>query len=152
MKALELKRNINTECLRIVGERLDNIDENLKNLFLSKESETKSSAGDKYETGMAMIQNQEELFKRQRQQTQAVLDQLLKIDPDKKCVVVENGALITLNTGLYYISAGMGKIAIEGYDIFALSLASPLGVALKHRKSGDEIKFNDKKQSILKIT
>ena len=146
-----LKKAVNTKCLEIVGQRLDIIDDNLKNMQHSKQSETKSSAGDKYETGRAMIQNQEELYKRQRHQTQIILDQLLKIDPDKKCERVEDGALVTLASGHFYISAGMGKITVGDKDVFALSLASPLGMALKHRKAGEVFNFNEKKQNILQI-
>ncbi|ARN76967.1 transcription elongation factor [Nonlabens spongiae] len=147
----EFKKAINTKCLEIVAERLDIIDDNLKNLQHSKQSETKSSAGDKYETGRAMIQNQEELYRRQRHQTQIILDQLLKIDPDKKCKRVEDGALVTLPSGHYYISAGMGKLTVNEKDVFALSLASPLGMALKHRHAGDTFTFNEKEHNILQI-
>ncbi|MGB5981712.1 MAG: transcription elongation factor [Nonlabens sp.] len=152
MNALEFKIAVNSECLRILGERLDSIDENLKNLMQAKESETKSSAGDKYETGMAMIQNQEELYKRQRLQTQEILNKLLKIDPDKICSIVEDGALVALPSGIYYLSAGMGKITVVGKDIFALSLASPMGMALKNRRTGEQFTFNEKKHTILKIS
>ncbi len=81
----EFKKAYNSHCLETVGERLTTIEENLDSLMDAKRNETKSSAGDKYETGRAMIQNEEELYKRQRAETSKILDQLLRIDPDKVC-------------------------------------------------------------------
>ncbi|MFT4838171.1 MAG: hypothetical protein ACI9V9_000075, partial [Oleispira sp.] len=73
----EFKKTVNTHCLETVGERLTTIEKNLDSLMDAKRNETKSSAGDKYETGRAMIQNEEELYKRQRAETSKILDQLL---------------------------------------------------------------------------
>ena len=101
---------------------------------------------------MAMIQNQEELFKKQRGQTESILAQLLKIDPDKDCDKVENGALVALESGLYYISTGMGKLSVQDKEVFALSLASPLGMAMKHKRAGEHFDFNNKSQLILQVS
>jgi hypothetical protein len=117
----------------------------------SKTNETKSSAGDKYETGRAMIQNQEDLYRRQQLQTRAVLNNLLNIQPDKECSRVENGALILLPMGMVYIGAGMGKLEVDGTSFFGLSLASPLGVALRWKAAGDEYLFQDQTQTILNV-
>lgn len=151
MDYTDLKIKINELCLKTVGDRLDMIENNLKDLMDAKQNETKSSAGDKYETGRAMIQNQEELFKNQRAQTRQVLDQLLKIDPDASCKQVEPGALVVLPSGTYYISAGMGKLEIDQYGFFALSIASPLGQAMKYKKAGDTFTFNQNDIVILNI-
>lgn len=151
MNYADLKRSMNELCLKTVGNRLDVIEENLKDLMHAKENETKSSAGDKYETGRAMIQNQEELFKTQRAQTRQILHTLLKIDPEKVCQQVEPGALVVLPSGYYYMSAGMGKMNIEKQDFFALSIGSPLGQAMKYKKPGEVFQFNSKDITILNL-
>ena len=46
----EFKKTVNTHCLETVGERLTTIEKNLDSLMDAKRNETKSSAGDKYET------------------------------------------------------------------------------------------------------
>ncbi len=151
MNYAALKRNINELCLQTVGDRLDMIEKNLKDLMHAKENETKSSAGDKYETGRAMIQNQEELYKTQRAQTQEILQVLLKIDPEKSCTQVEPGALVILPTGFYYLSAGMGKMVSDGVGFFALSMGSPLGQSMKYKRAGEAFTFNNSKIIILNI-
>lgn len=117
----------------------------------AKRNETKSSAGDKYETGRAMIQNEEELYKRQRAETSKILDQLLRIDPDKECHQIEPGALVVLPSGYFYVGAGMGKLTVQEKDFFAISLSSPIGQALKNKKEGEIINFQEREVMILKV-
>lgn len=147
----EFKRKINTHCLEIVGDRLSTIDNNMAALMEAKRNETKSSAGDKYETGMAMLQNEEELYGRQREATVKILDQLLSIDPDAVCITITYGALVLLPLGWFYISTGMGKLTVEGQECFAISLDSPLGQVLKGKKAGDSFNFQQREQVILNI-
>ncbi|WP_298952520.1 transcription elongation factor [uncultured Nonlabens sp.] len=147
----EFKKAINTYCLETVGQRLTIIKKNLDSLMDAKRNETKSSAGDKYETGRAMIQNEEELYKRQRAETSIILDQLLRIDPDKECSFIEPGALVVLPSGYFYIAAGMGKLVVNGMDCFAVSLSSPIGQALKSKKKGDTIIFQNREVMILNV-
>lgn len=147
----KFKKEINTYCLDTVGERLNIIKNNLDSLMDAKRNETKSSAGDKYETGRAMIQNEEELYKRQRAETSIILDQLLRIDADKTCVTIEPGALVVLPSGYFYIGAGMGKLVVNDIDCFAVSLSSPIGQALKSKKKGDTILFQNKDVMILNV-
>lgn len=151
MSPAELKLKMNELCLKIVGDRLDMIENNLNDLMNAKQNETKSSAGDKYETGRAMIQNQEELFKTQRAQTKEILNNLLKIDPDKRCTQVEPGALVQLPNGYFYMSAGMGKLELKDHDFFALSMGSPLGQAMKFKSVGESFNFNNKASVIVNI-
>lgn len=140
----DLKLKMHAQCLAIVKDRLDTIAINLSSLMDAKGSETKSSAGDKYETGMAMIQNQEELYKRQQAETSIIYQNMVKIDPTKPCEQVENGALVLVPGGLFYICAGMGKLVLEDCSYFAISLISPIGAALKFKKAGAFYTYNEK--------
>lgn len=139
-----LKQHMYTQCLHIVADRLSTISYNMNALMDAKGSETKSSAGDKYETGMAMIQNQEELYSRQQVDTQLIYNSLLKIDPTKVCEQVENGALVLVPGGIFYICAGMGKLVVQDTSYFAISLNSPMGAALKFKKAGEFYTYNEK--------
>lgn len=130
---------------------MSTIEKNLDSLMDAKRNETKSSAGDKYETGRAMIQNEEELYKRQRAETSKILDQLLRIDPDKECHHIEPGALVILSSGYFYVGAGMGKLTVQKKDFFAISLSSPIGQALKNKKEGEIIIFQEREVMILKV-
>jgi len=143
MNHLQFKQQIYKHCEAIITERLKTIHHNLEQLMDSKQHETKSSAGDKYETGMAMIQNEEDLYKRQLANTQQIQNQFQKIQSEKECIIVEPGALIKLPAGWFYLGAAMGKIRIDNTDVYCISLQSPLGVALKNHKLNDKVYFNE---------
>lgn len=143
MNHLQFKQQIYQHCEAIITERLQTIQHNLEQLMDSKQNETKSSAGDKYETGMAMIQNEEDLYKRQLANTQQIQSQFQKIDASKTCETVVPGALIKLPAGWFYMGAAMGKIHINGTDVFCISLQSPIGGALKNHQLNDKVYFNE---------
>ena len=63
----ELKKLLYNYCESFLKRKLTNYQNQKKELFESLESETKSSAGDKHETGRAMIQLEIEKLGKQRQ-------------------------------------------------------------------------------------
>ena len=108
------------------------------------QSEQKSTAGDKHETGRAMAQLEQEKAAGQIAEANKLKAHIVSLTPDKKSEVVESGALVKLNTGMFYFSVGLGVIPGTA-KVFALSMASPLGAELSGMKEGDEIVFNGKK-------
>ena len=60
----------------------------------SKTSATKGSAGDKHETGRAMMERELALSKAQLNKAEFLKNELSKISLDHKCNKVETGALI----------------------------------------------------------
>src|SRR6476646_5372230 len=75
-------------------------------------NDTKSSMGDKYETGREMLQQEINNLQRQLNETlnqQAILQKITS-DPSEK---VQNGALVKTDKGLFYIAASIGEIIVE---------------------------------------
>jgi hypothetical protein len=108
----------------------------------SSSSETKSSAGDKYETGREMANAERDRNAAQLQQAQQLQAELTRINPDAPCDTVRPGALVGTSLGRFYISISAGKL--EGTDVFAVSPAAPVAVALKGLRAGEEAVFNGK--------
>jgi hypothetical protein len=132
-------------CLRYVQQRLDQALAGMAAAQESSNSETKSSAGDKYETGRAMAQQERDRHAKQLHEAQQLLAGLQKINPELPCDAVRSGALVTTNLGLFYLSIGVGKlITADGEAFLAVSPAAPLVVALNGRRAGEEIVFNGK--------
>ncbi len=132
----------------------NNISETNKSLEAMKEArngETKSSAGDKYETGRAMMQIEIDKYQLQLSKTRNLKNELQNIQLDKKYQQVEIGSLVFTNVHTYFISIGMGKLCLNDTPYFAISLASPIGALLKHKKVGDSILFNNQKTEIKSI-
>ena len=115
----------------------------------SSSSETKSSAGDKYETGREMANAERDRNAAHMQQAQQLQAELARINPDAPCDTVRPGALVSTSMGMFYLGISAGKL--EGADVFAVSPAAPVAVALKGLHAGQEAVFNGKTVRVLAI-
>ncbi|MBS2210841.1 hypothetical protein KEM09_05495 [Carboxylicivirga mesophila] len=141
-KDKSIKLSILEELLRQVDNKIQTLNTTIADISEAMKNDTKSSAGDKFETGREMMQI--ELNKQQNQLGQhlRIKNELKQINPDKSPESVEFGSLIYTNSGNYFISVAMGKIIIDNTTYYALSLASPIGQALKGCIVGDQVEFN----------
>ena len=102
----------------------------LSDLKESGSNETKSTAGDKHETALAMLQIEQANV---RGQLKELMDQKIvfeKIDPTVSSVVIVNGSLVKTNRGYLFLSIAAAKAIIDGNTVIALSPQSPLGIKL----------------------
>lgn len=110
----------------------------------ARNNETKTSAGDKYETSRVMMQaelDKQSLLLQQFIHQKNVILKIQKIKPSKK---IDFGSWVETNQGNYLIAVGIGKVR----EAFVISLASPLGTALKGLRRGDKITFQNKEFKI----
>ena len=117
----------------------------------SRDNESKSSAGDKYETGRAMMQIELENNGRQLEKTRLAKQDLQQLDLQEPHTLVSQGSLVHTNQGIYFISIGFGKLELAKQLYYAISLASPIGQALKNAKVGDTVSFQGKVLEVLSI-
>lgn len=143
--ALEIKIQLHTVCLAMLQQSIDTLERAMADAQAAANDETKSSAGDKYETGRAMMQAEKDKYARQLATALANRHLLETINPKERRQQVRAGSLVRTNEGLYYFSAPLGKITLEGKVYFALSMASPLGQALLEKKAGAEVKFQGRR-------
>ena len=112
-------------------------------------SDSKSTAGDKHETGRAMAQLEQEQLSSQLQQLQ---EHLLSLQQAKR-VELENqigfGSTIQTEKGWFYLSTGLGLIPGD-QPFFCLSVQTPMGQALVGKKTGESITLNGQQITILK--
>jgi len=118
----------------------------------SRNNDTKSSAGDKFETGREMAQIELNKLESQKNKTQKLQKELSSMPIQKTFDKVEFGSLVYSNTGNYFISFGIGKIIIEELEVFALSVGSPIGLALLNKKAGDKLQFQGREIVITSIS
>jgi transcription elongation GreA/GreB family factor len=122
-----------------------------KDLQLSAANETKSTAGDKHETALAMLQMEQAQVGKKMDVLQQHLLELNQIDVEKKSMVATHGSLIKTSTSYFYISAALGKIKVDGMDVFAISIRSPLGMLFLGKQVEDKIVFNETTYSIIEL-
>ena len=104
--------------------------------------EGKSSAGDKYETTRALMQRERAQVARQLAEGIKLQKALSGMAADKVQQKVEPGALVKVKQGWFYFSVGLGKIVVEGKNLFAISGASPVGQAMAGKSAGESYTFN----------
>ena len=143
------KQKLYNQCVALIKEKRDKIEANIALLQASLTSESKSTAGDKHETGRAMIQLEREKLGNQLKQLELQEAVLNKIRTDNKSNLVVLGSYVETNNMNYYLSISLGKIMMDDISVFAISSKSPIGALLLGKEKGDEITFNGK-TSIIK--
>lgn len=106
--------------------------------------DSKSTAGDKHETGRAMVHLEQEKLSQQLTTLNELKETLSKINPEEKHQKIQFGSFVKTNKGLFFFSIGLGRIHVEDEAIFCLSITTPLGKALVGKKEGDLSQFNGK--------
>lgn len=146
-----MKANIKQEMLSVIEKKIAGVNDALKSLAESRDMETKSSAGDKFETGRAMVQEEQSRQSKQLMQLVELQRDVFQLNVSTEKDVSELASLVITNKGNYFISVALGRIVIEGENYFALSLNSPIGKLLKGTKVGDTFAFQKNKFEVLEI-
>ena len=118
----------------------------------ARNSDTKSSAGDKHEVGRAMVQQELDQLETQLSKVQVMQQELARVPLDRVYEQAGFGSLVGTDQGNYFIAIGLGAVEVDGERCFAVSLASPIGQALKDKKAGEVVDFNGKRITVEKIT
>lgn len=147
----ELKEILVNQLNVILDKRIETANRDIQLAIESRDNETKSTAGDKYETGRAMVQFELEKNKVQLNKAIQLKNQLLQIDLHKKYKKAVFGSVVKTAQDNYFISIGLGKINVGDDSYIAISLASPIGMLLNNKKEGDFFSFQDKKITITEI-
>ncbi len=146
---MTIKEKVHAACVLLIEERVRNSQEAMKLAQDGANSEDKSSAGDKHETGRAMAQLESEKAAKQMQESLDLLAVLKKINPGQASTNASLGSLVETSQGNFYLSVAAGKVELEGYQSFAISPGAPIGAKLMGLKIGESAEFNGK---LFKIT
>jgi len=106
--------------------------------------DTKSSAGDKYETGREMMQQETDRNMKQLNETNKLKVALNKINTTVVADIVDTGSVVQTNNGNFYIAVSAGILIVGKEKYYAISPGSPIGLRLMGQKAGGEVKLNDK--------
>lgn len=149
---MNVKQELFNKCVEMVDRRYRTIENTIRSHQKSLSAETKSSAGDKHETGRAMLQLEMEKAGQQLIAVQRMKETLAKINPLKNTDVVNLGAVIKTNQGNYFLSVSVGQIRAHNSDYFAISGSSPIGKLMLGKKEEEVLVWNGRKIKIDKIT
>jgi len=137
-------------CLSELERRISQYSEKLKDVDEATFSESKSSAGDKFETGRAMMQRERENLKVQLIKLKGQLHVLKTINvSDEEKVGI--GKYVKTSVGDFFIGVALGKIKVDDLEFMAVSQEAPLVKFLIGKIVGEEILFNGKKIQVIEL-
>jgi hypothetical protein len=146
-----LKSEVYQLCLSLVQKRIETAETALAQAQEASNDDTKSSAGDKFETTREMMQ--QDIFRNKSLLADAKqnLHQLESINDVPVLDTVRNGTLVYTNNGIFYISISAGQLVANGQTVYAISAASPVGQLFIGKKVKADFTFNNKQFIIEKI-
>ena len=148
---MNLKEKLFKQCELFVNNRIGTLEQIISSNQKALQSETKSSAGDKHETGRAMLQLE---IEKASQQFKAIRDMrtvLAKIDLAKESKTAHLGSVIETSSACFFLAISVGKITAHGKDYFAVSVFSPIGKLLLGKQKGEEFIFNGVRTKIRNV-
>lgn len=147
----ELKIEYYQLCMEYVNDRIHDCKLAMDNAQEAANSNTKSSAGDKYETGRAMMQLERDKAAERLASNLKLKKVMDQIKPDQVHDTVQLGSIVRTKTTDFFISVPLGKVR-NGVDKFwAISPVSPVGSLFMGKSKGDRFSFNGREYEVLDL-
>lgn len=148
---MDLKDEIIAHLKVLLDERMDASSQAMQAAQESANDQSKSSAGDKYETSRSMGQLDRNMHARQFEQARQERTILERIEalPEKNAYErVAVGTLVKTTAGYFFIAVSAGAILIDKVKVLAVSAASPIGQILMGKQIKESFLFQGKKKVI----
>ena len=151
MKDIGFKTALLNHCKEIVDEKYRNLLALDKAVQSSANNETKSSAGDKYETGRAMMHLEKERLASQMNELAKFKKPLEMINPEKVSGIVELGSLVITGDRNYFIAVSLGEVSLDDQTFFCISPVTPIGKLMLGKRAGESFTFAGKSVGIKEV-
>lgn len=148
----DLKSGIYQLCLAFIEQRIETAETALTQAQEASNDDTKSSAGDKFETTREMMQQDITRNKGLLADARQNLQLLNSIEDAPLSESIRNGSLVYTSAGLFYISIPAGQLNYNDQQVFAISASSPIGKLFLGKKAGDLVSFNKNNYLIEKVS
>ncbi|MDC1301208.1 GreA/GreB family elongation factor [Flavobacteriaceae bacterium] len=122
-----------------------------QSLLESLDSEGKSSAGDKHETGRAMIQLEREKLVQQRERNDQDIKTLDALKNKTTTVHIAPGALVNTSLASYFLAVPADAFSHNDKKIYCISPQSPIGQLLLGKKAGESFSFRGNSIKVLEV-
>lgn len=137
------KEQLYEACQNFITQRHTTILNRIASIQESLQSETKSSAGDKHETGRAMLQLEREKAGNQLKVIQQQQEILTRISIQTTTDVVKLGSIVKTDKRNFYLAISVGELELENELFYAIAAASPIGKQLIGKSIGNVVTFNN---------
>lgn len=139
------------ECKQYVNQRIENAKQAIAATSDAAAADTKSSAGDKFETTREMMQQELNRHRQLLADAERMEQALDKLDIRVLAGPAKRGSLIETDRGTFFLAIGIGQLRIAGISYWVISPASPLGQRFMGRKPGEQVTFNNTEYGISEV-
>ena len=151
-RASTVKTSLLAVCKDYVNQRIANAQEAITAASEAAADDTKSSAGDKFETTREMMQQELNRHHQLLADAKRMSGMLNTLEARTDTGPVKPGSLVTTNQGCFFIAISMGQCQIEGQSYWVISPASPLGQRLIGLEVGEQLTFGGTVYQVMDIT
>ncbi len=144
----KLKERLYLLCVGYIINRESEIKHAISDAQEAANNDSRSSAGDKFETGREIMQQEVELNLNRLAELNKLKQTLERIIPAQMSITVQPGSLVYTNNGIYYITISAGQLKVDGKTYYAISAASPIGEKMIGQNPGYQFVLNGKKYII----
>lgn len=153
--AVKFMKSFKQKCIQhynqYLNDRINSLREMIVDLTEDSLNDAKGSAGDKHETGLAMMHLEQEKLNRKLLEVLDTQNKFLKIDYSLVSNQIILGSLIEANDTYFLMAVALPKIEIEGKPVFGMSPQSPLGELFMGKKVQEIVIFNKVSYKICSI-
>jgi len=147
----DLKKQLHQLCANLIQQRLDAARQAIEAAQQAAKDDTKSSAGDKYETGREMMQQETNRNMAQLTEANKLLVALNHISTNGQHTTAEAGSVVVTDNGKFFLSVSAGTVVLDSDTYFAVSPGSPIGLKMKGCAAGDTFSLNGKHYKISEV-
>ncbi|MEG1026972.1 MAG: hypothetical protein RSF34_21045 [Flavobacterium sp.] len=147
MDRKELKQLV----LNVLNNQIETIQNQISSLSEDAQNDAKSSAGDKHETGLAMMHLEQEKLNAKLIELLDMQQIALKLSENKTIEKVVLGSIVITNKAVFYLSVPIQPVNYNNTQVFCVSVHAPLIQHLLNKEVGAEVIFNNITHKILKI-
>lgn len=145
----ELKAKVYQSALTLLNEKNRLLKEERNTMLEGILEETKSSAGDKFETSREMMTQDLMTLEIQIKQSKVDLDEIQRLQAIKDTPpTVQEGSMVKLGSDWFMLAVSIGQINVDDKKVYLLSKNSPLGQLILGKKKNDQVNFRGKNQLI----
>lgn len=148
---MNIKQQLLNRCFEYVEERIRSSESAIKSAKEAAQDDTKSSAGDKYETTREMMQQEVSRNEAQLFESRKLKHVLSQITIDNTSETVQNGSIAITDKGNFFLSVSAGQFTVDNRVYFAISSVSPIGKLLSGLRKDDRFQFNGKDYTVLDV-
>ncbi len=138
------------KCITDLDSSIAEMKSSLQSLEEDMQNDTKSSAGDKFETSREMMSQEREklMYRINLQQKQR---NMLAHLPTQKKNKAGLGSLIFTDKQCFFLSQSLGKRLFQGFEIIFISVQAPIAQQLINKEVGDGFQWNGTQYKIVDL-